>query len=1482
MNTKAGIGTPYWFEWEVGLHKCLEMLQNDSVESVVFQSSKFSSLDDVVVNYKDGSISNIQVKHSDVGDTFTFSALLSGSNPMIVKWAEDWQRNKKIYRIKEINITTNRKWGTYRADKCCSFNTFVQKVLTKWKQNKEYVSDREDENNAIQKIKNSLAFLKDDLHEFISILNFIKVPERDELSKQIRCAISSIIGSDNQYAIEVVERNLVNQLRVWTTSLREKEEIYREDVYNVICNNQIEISKYDVYPEKPIFPSRVNFAVKFTETLMNTQKKLVFLRGLPGAGKTNFVSYLSELDDSPVDFRFYTYLPIKKNETFFSIDSGYFSSRHLWESLLVQLKNKFAELKSLNEVQFPLCYGFMTDQEKRQTVLRFLGLYSQKVKRCVYVFIDGMDHAARAASRGNATFLDSLPREKEIEGDVKFVFVGQPLHDKYPALLSCDSKNIEFLDLPVIEVEDVSLLLKYNDLSLEGVNQNSLSESIINVVGNNALNVFFAIYEFKAVYSSGMTYDEFIETLRTKNLDGQIEKYYEWIFNSVSDDFTIKKISILFAFLSKKITSEDMALLLEIKEHELKYYLDKLYPLIQCDDNGYFCYHNDVRLFFADKVLCNSYSSDVIKSFFNTTNSNDQLREIGYYYLFDALSTLEDKSFLYELYTSHYIIKSLQYSIPIELIEYQLIYLFNDFYENRRIDKTIEICSVVKTYYQLVNCVQWNGKENLFLDTTKKLTSEKYILKNHEEIEQIINDNYKLLQSNLLERGNALFKEYLSEYSLKDYFNFFIDKNDKGDTIKKLGAICREFNRDILLNANVEESSHYADFVSGWLEQSNKKKGLEELKYTLSFKLFYPKDLFNYVKCNISHLDLPAIEYLQKKEMRNPIFSILIEICVEKILRNCYDKELIEYLRKRSKDIFTDNIFEFDYDRIPYYFKLLFCIYGTMDKKTEKEFYDFYIKILANAHITEKDRGFIPALKLFDCAKNIFAFFQNGKNPYEQVVEIIASLIYFDEHYGAGSSNDCNSFEVKRFLFQIIIESIKKENDSELINRLCESLAKYAFMGQKPKYYSELVKLFHICGDTEKLALKIFNFWAGDNGIVWNSEYTEIEYICDDIIGWLRKEKDFEDAEKIDRRKKLKLIGYVGRKDYSMMDVLDWYKLLPDSKEKFFEGIKLLSVSDYASKMGDNRISSSIDETVFELAINLGPYYVDCLFNIKNTPDKFYYWRECFISGYLKYIEANEMSDKDLLALYSIANAWIKPEIEKTRKYHDSTSDYINQINCAIVSKIRDESLRNNLLIDIPMGSKEIEEKQSSAEPPTDKAVEVLLSYIEENGLDSHSENLLINYLSSYKDVYGRIFEQLDKIISDADRPIFVKKYMLPYIKENNEYGYYGKGFDRLIKNNYMHISTEEYFALMQVSFSNILKGKDYVYSVVDDMETLSLSLFKATHFDDVFAIFKKKLELHITWITSCYEFKVEFYNNVFDNDVKTLEDFSHKYIGIN
>ena len=85
----AGLGSPYWYEWEIGLLECLKMMRDVTIKSVVLQSSDFISLDDVVVNNNDGSIVNIQVKHTDCEDNFTYSSLTSGKTPMIKKWTTE-------------------------------------------------------------------------------------------------------------------------------------------------------------------------------------------------------------------------------------------------------------------------------------------------------------------------------------------------------------------------------------------------------------------------------------------------------------------------------------------------------------------------------------------------------------------------------------------------------------------------------------------------------------------------------------------------------------------------------------------------------------------------------------------------------------------------------------------------------------------------------------------------------------------------------------------------------------------------------------------------------------------------------------------------------------------------------------------------------------------------------------------------------------------------------------------------------------------------------------------------------------------------------------------------------------------------------------------------------------------------------------------------------------------------------------------------
>ena len=136
----AGSGTPYWYEWKVGLLECLNMMSDTTIQSVTLQSVDFQSLDDVVIRYTDGSIINIQVKHSDIEENFTYSTLISGKSPMLNKWAKEWQDEKDKFNIKEIRIVTNRSWGTNASDDKCSFDRFINNVFPKMQADFNYQS----------------------------------------------------------------------------------------------------------------------------------------------------------------------------------------------------------------------------------------------------------------------------------------------------------------------------------------------------------------------------------------------------------------------------------------------------------------------------------------------------------------------------------------------------------------------------------------------------------------------------------------------------------------------------------------------------------------------------------------------------------------------------------------------------------------------------------------------------------------------------------------------------------------------------------------------------------------------------------------------------------------------------------------------------------------------------------------------------------------------------------------------------------------------------------------------------------------------------------------------------------------------------------------------------------------------------------------------------------------------------------------------
>ena len=400
----SGIGTPYWFEWEIGILECLNMLQDTSIESVILQSTDFQALDDVVVNYSDKSILNIQVKHTDEDANFTYSFLASGKKPLLNELALEWKNNKDNYNFKGIQIVTNKKWGPQETDGKCSMDDFISKVFPCLQDNYNYTSAKPNEQKAIEWYRENLEINLDSNEAacFTKIFSFRKESCLADVEEKIRVKIGEILGTDNSDAIDFCLNSLLSKLNIWATSRREKQEITRENVYGALCYTEPDVPSYELCPEKPILPSRQRFGETFIDDIKKNSNHIIFLEGLPGCGKTNFISYLSQMNESIVDFRFYTYLPVNKVDGSYSDDEGFYLGNILWRSILVQLKKKFEENNLLSVVKFPLIYQFMSVSEMRETVIHFLPEYAKCIGRPCYFFIDGLDHAARSKDARNS------------------------------------------------------------------------------------------------------------------------------------------------------------------------------------------------------------------------------------------------------------------------------------------------------------------------------------------------------------------------------------------------------------------------------------------------------------------------------------------------------------------------------------------------------------------------------------------------------------------------------------------------------------------------------------------------------------------------------------------------------------------------------------------------------------------------------------------------------------------------------------------------------------------------------------------------------------------------------------------------------------------------------------------------------------------------------------------------------------------------
>ena len=1477
----AGKGTPYWYEWEIGLIECLHMMTDASIESVTIQSSDFQSLDDVVINYADGSIANIQVKHTDVNDSLTYSDL--ESDKMLKSWASEWSKVKTNYKIRTLSIVTNRKWGSYATNGKCSFSCFINRVLPKLKNDLSYCGENIQEKNAIEWFRRTINLNEDDTDEFIQIIEFKNQEDLAGLEVQIKDLLSNILGTDKEEVINTAIEKLRSSLEKWATSRREKPEITKEDIYNSLCEPHYRLPEYKLSPTTPILPSRLDFADQFTKRITESDKSVIFLQGLPGAGKTNFISYLAQATNSIVDFRYYTYLPVNADTPSFSDDEGFYSGKDLWSSILSQIKSKFEELNLLSELEFPLLYDYLTITELRAAVFKFLPVYAEKCGRTCYLFIDGMDHAARS-SKNKDTFLSQLPHPDEVGDGVKFILVGQPINDKYPKWL-IKNPDIEYIELPTLEANDIKTIIEAYNITIKNVDIDTLSSSLIQVVGNNTLNVLFAILEIKRL-SADSDFDGIINHLLTRRLNNYIDRYYEWIVSSISSESEILllKLEAIYAFASRKISIENLVDLCESDKLTVEAVLHKLYPVIVSDDFGYYVFHNDVRLYFKEVIRANSNFANVIDSVTSSIIKNETLDEFKYDILFNLNLETHNLDKIFEFYNPDYIIGSINYQIPIDRLVDQFSNVVDLFKGDYDFEMTHRLSLVSTTISKLIECVNYYEQEKRFIEAkmSSKLThSEKYVLKSSDAITQIIDDIYKLLKMNECERAYKLYDEYFSSLEIEKTLT---DDDANQNEFEKIGYICRFYNPDVLRQLALDDC--YVAFVTGWLDASANFCSISDIQQTFTFHTYGIADLHNYVSVitknpNISN---ETIAFLSTKLCSSKDMSIhtLTELCFSMLLKKIPSEEIQSILHEAviKMDFFGSlggDISEYKIHGIQGFFKAYFCLYkydNTIDWDT------LYKETLKNKRITAANRGYEPAIQLKELAENINSLFYDSEGTYSDIIRIACDLTYFTRNR-AGSCNDCGTFEVLPYFKRVFLQYFVNAPEYAENTKLCTDLLNI-FTGKDPHYIDELAQLYYLF-DKKELFLQIAEFWCGSNGIVWQNEYDDLEYICTHIASLLNKFNETEFANKKKKIMNLRILGYVGRKDYTLNGLLECYKFLPNNTEKILSyGMNLLTLCDYANEIGDNRVNA--DDALFDVACELGFKYLDALFELKNTPDNLTYWRQEVLSVLYDKIDKLFTNDDQRILLYKLTNAWLKAEIENNEhRPYNNELETLYDYNHRLIDSISDADIKTELIANGNCTPNMKDADYLHSHEKKDEQYSYILDRLDTEGYTVENEKEIAGILMYHNgSLYSLIIEIVEHL-PDQSKKEFISKYVIPYLVSDSDYGFRSHGQMYIIKQVYSYFDINDWNVLFDNVFQRVSKTRndfDYFYYLNDDIEFLVLYFYLQNNSDKIVQLFMDRSEMHFSFISSSNAILIEHQHINVDEKINTFDDFIKKQLG--
>lgn len=1504
-NLKAGEGSPYWYEWSVGLLYLIKMLNPDNyIKNIVLQSEDSQSLDDVVVTYENGGKEFIQVKHTRDKDKLSYSDMIEGDskNSYLYKYSSEW---KSMGMKNKVVLFTNREIGNR---KYTPKNKWERPALSLfWKSIKSQAEHLEGNNNINDIIVNHewqeawnlwKAHMNelDEKEQLMFIKNFDLVTgqyDLDEIVDSIADELQDAFKTRHDKAVNLHQK-LCYKLIWWATYIGHKKEIEREDVMEALALGGDSIKGEHVFPIcEPFFPSRIKLIDELENTILNGNSRMVFLTGNPGCGKTNVISYLSCKPDSIVTLRFHVFKPIMPGDLYMSADAGISNPREFWGTLLIMIRRLF--VGRLFEYKVPISIELIDSiDELRDEVLRLSSAWAEITGMPTVIVIDGIDHAVRSGNKN--TFLKTLISPEAIPNNVRILLAGQPVYQfaEYPDFLS-DTDMVETVELTDIEISDLELLYDTNlsQMKYSEYDKKLVINYICNIAKGSTLSAVFAMQE-ATKYSN---FSEFEANSSVKNLYGGIQSYYEYIWKTalsqVGDIGYTKDmyLAAVFSTINKKVSAETMSGIFGdgVSIIQWEDILQNLFPIIQYNEFGYNVFHNDVRVFLtAHYKKANQLLPVISSKIAEFLMHRDFDKKIKHEIIFKLLKDARKEEKYVDVFTYEYVMDA--YLIkrnPLEI--YQQMQDTLDVLpriEDKK--KIIKFSCAVTTMWKYDESLQWLDTEYQYdfelpfaLESERKHIIESLLSLN--DFFVMFKDIRILIEKKEHTRAKHIFERWMNKRTIDNLVTY--NQDDESDNrINSLLEIWGKYARMFRVTPEKvdykeELNEKVAYFYKGWLKESVDYIGNDQLEYTLeNIRCHFKSDIEEFfenilLSNRIDDIVLILTGNIKKSfSERNKLSACVwamqnnrTELC-KSWIQEIIDKEF-DYISKEWYEKLNLSI-EKDKEQFEILFEIMYVLKHTTNKN---------LKVLKN-NALEKCKFEVKSAE-FCVASNLLVSIAQIAHMEKYITlnctnklnvsdfKVLLRIILDDNYYNGCYRINPNLYR-KKILTRIIdiIYKLPSIFNNVLHSNLCDKVGTQDGLAFFEVYWEYL----HISGKDDLLQ-SFFDSWMDKDGYIWGEDLSERQYISDVLL---------EIAEKLGWKKRVqnatelmnaRSISYVGRKDYSLFTPLRWFKRAAKKESGVWQtsGCLLMSISEYASKIGDNRAFVQVGGTVAEYAGKMGKVsllqFAKSAQKVKKIKKE---WLSLTFDGIISALECDFFTEEELLQIWSKTIQYYPVNEYATTYDHSNT---INKIYCADVHeaiRLCTSRLNYSNLEEVMKKIAPVEFEQKRLEPSEHSCIISSRWYENEYSgnilqLIDNSKQMncdeLFEYIcnefknNSFSWDWLKYFIQTAQV-SEPQSILKHKSQMLRMLSERELKPLHYDGCNRLYEVLFPYLTDDEVVTVLESITSTYYSYREEErlstdFGLMNDLEYFSFYLFSRFDTKDCLWGLQEVLKMHCRWI---------------------------------